>query len=136
MKALVALSIAVLVAACASEPAYSPERYLQIRSQTPTAVLAQITLLNGPECWKILDRIRYEVGTRVFPGASAACLPTTAESELPFRATLRNRPLQVILEVATDSRERCEDAIAIARKGQASPDDIDVISPCGQIASR
>jgi hypothetical protein len=136
MKTLAALSIATLVAACASKSAYMPERFLQIRSQAPDAVLAQITLQNGPECDEVLDRIRYDVGTRIFPGATASCFQTSAEATLPFRATLQNKRIPAILEIATPSLERCQEAITIARKAQIRADEVDVIRPCQQVANR
>jgi hypothetical protein len=136
MRTLAALSVAILVSACASGPAFQPERFLQIRPKASDVVLVQVVLKNGPECFEILDRIRYDVDNAHFPGTSASCSAIPASNKLPFGATVLGGQIKVIFDIESDSLEHCNGAVAIVKQGQISAGDADILRACQQIAGR
>ncbi|MEC5384995.1 hypothetical protein VVD49_04630 [Uliginosibacterium sp. H3] len=136
MRALAALSIAILASACTFSPPFEPARFLQIRPKAEGPALVQIALKNGPECTDTLDRLRYQFDNPSFPDTLASCGQTSESRRLPFKSTLRNGRLEIIFDIEADSLEHCLGAVAIALRGQASAPDTDVLRPCQKVADR
>lgn len=96
--------------------------YMQLINPETKEIALQVTTQSDPECRAIIKALN-QAADNAF-----SCSQQNLASNLPWRATLRNKARDFVMDIDTDSQAGCEDFKGAVMNGNES--NIEVLRQC------